>query len=95
MSGLYNVPSIDWSVASPAVSSPVATQLCSVTLDNFLSQLVVHPTRGKNVLDLVFTNCPESFSDIQIADNLLETDHDSVEFSICISAPKCKGIVQL
>jgi len=57
--GDFNVPSIDWSVASPAVSSPVATQLCSITLDNFLSQLVVHPTRGKNFLDLVFTNCPD------------------------------------
>ena len=83
--GDFNVPSIDWSVVSPAVSSPTAIHLCSITHDHFLNQLVVHPTRGNNILDLVFTNCPDSISTIRNVDNLPGTDHDSVEFSICIS----------
>jgi len=59
--GDFNVPAIDWSVASPSVSIPIASQLCSITHDNFLSQLVVHLTRGKNILDLMFTNSPDSY----------------------------------
>ena len=42
----------------------------------------------------MFTNCPDSFSDIQIVDNLPGTDHDSVKFSICISAPKSSKCVK-
>jgi len=92
--GDFNVPFINWSVVSPAVSFPVATQLCSIALDSFLSQLVVHPTRGKNVLDLVFTNCPDSFTNIQIVDNLPGTDYDSLEFSSYISALKSSKCVK-
>jgi len=74
-------------VASPSVSSPIESQLCSITHDNFISQLVVHPTRGKNILDLVFTNSPDSISSVCVVDNLSGTDHDSIEFSICVSLP--------
>ena len=63
--GDFNVPPIDWSVVSPAVSSPTATHLCSITHD-----------------------CPNSISTIRTVDNLPGTDHDSAEFSICISPTK-------
>ena len=38
--GDFNVPSIDWSVVSPVISSPIAALFCSITQDHFLSQLV-------------------------------------------------------
>ena len=54
----------------PVVTSPIAACLCSVTLDHLITQLVVHPTRWSNNLDLIFTNSTNSFSAIETVDNL-------------------------
>jgi len=64
--GDFNVPAIDWSMASPSVLSPIASQLCSITHNNCLSQLIVHPTRGINILDLVFANNPDSIFSVRV-----------------------------
>ena len=63
------------------VSSSMATHLCTIILDHFLTQLVTHPARGDNILDLVFTNSPDSFSTVQIVDSLPGTDHDAILIS--------------
>lgn len=44
--------------------------------DNGLTQIVDEPTRGNNVLDLITTNYPSSFSRTEIIPGL--SDHDIV-----------------
>ena len=74
-------------MASPVVSSPTATHLFfSITHDHFISQLIVHPTRGKSIRDLICTNSADSISAVQTVDNLPVTDHNSIEFLICFSS---------
>ena len=53
-------------------------------LTSLLTQLVHLPTgRGEtDTLDLILTNCPNSVSSVEIADNLPGTDHDVVEFAL-------------
>ena len=62
--------------------------------DFFLDQCVSTPTRGSNLLDLIFTNNPDMISSIEVIDNLPNTDYDCIEFSVHILPskqiqPKC------
>ena len=89
--GDFNVPNIDWSLISPTCSSPVNTFICSLVNDNFLTQLVHHPTRQEHILDLVLTNCPKLFHSVKPIENLPDTDHEAVEFYVLVSRiPKRK-----
>ena len=85
--GDFNVPSIDWSLTSPIVSSANSKLLCSIVQDHFLSQLVNSPTRENHILDLVFTNRPDYITNVQLMDNLPGADHDSIAFIICAYPP--------
>ena len=86
--GDFNVPNIDWLNLSPTSSSPAAVLLCDLIADNFLSQLVYTPTHGKNILDLVLTNCQHLLSQLEVVDNLPGTDHDAVHFVINVDTTK-------
>ena len=77
------MPSIDWSVTFPTASSPSANTLCDLVRNNFFQQLVLDPTRGSSLLDLVFTNQPDLISNVTVVDNLPSTDHDTVKFTLC------------
>ena len=85
--GDFNLPSIDWSLTFPTVSSPAANLMCDLVRDNFLYQMVKGPTRHHNLLDLVFTNQPDLFHDVQVVDNLPLTDHDAVQLSFAVVVP--------
>ena len=39
-------------------------------------------TRGDNILDLIFTNCSNSISSVEIVDNLPGADHNAVKFVV-------------
>ena len=45
--GDFNIPSVNWSTISPTVPSPNATLLCSLTQNNYLTQLVNFPYQGR------------------------------------------------
>ena len=85
--GDFNLPSINWSLTFPAVSSPIANFMCDLVHDNYLHQMVVAPTRHQNILNLVFTNQPDIVSGVQVVDNLPHTDHDAVQFILNVVAP--------
>ena len=82
--GDFNVPNIAWALVSPTVSTLVANSLCQFVRDNFLYQLVSDPTRQDNILDLVFTNCPDLVVNTEVVDNLPSTDHDAIHFNLNI-----------
>ena len=48
--------------------------------DNGLEQLVLEPTRGKNVLDLIFCSHPHIISDINIIPGM--SDHEAILFNL-------------
>ena len=48
--------------------------------DNGLEQLVLEPTRGKNVLDLIFCSYPHIISDINIIPGM--SDHEAILFNL-------------
>ena len=55
-------------------------QLLSLTEENQMEQIVNQPTRGKNVLDLIFTNMPQLFGECSTSIIKPQSDHDLVHF---------------
>ena len=50
--------------------------------DCFLTQHVLDPTRGGNVLDLVFSSQNELVDNVKICEPLGSSDHNQIHFSI-------------
>eukprot|EP00116_Pleurobrachia_bachei_P010141 sb/3470403/ len=63
--GDFNLPHMDWVCTShPDRNSTKASpyhRTLELIDENFLEQLVLFPTRGNNILDLVLTNTPDYF----------------------------------
>lgn len=90
--GDFNFPSICWSTLSVRDGQSEAHNFVQSSLDFSLAQLITHPTRcsatSANILDLVFTNNPDIFSEITHLDGL--SDHDVLTGSVRISPNKRK-----
>ena len=86
--GDFNLPGICWTNPSELNVDKNTSLLFSMIHDLSLEQCVLTPTRGSNLLDLVFTNRPEIVSSVEVTDNLPNTDHDCVEFYLDILPPK-------
>ena len=52
--------------------------------DNFLTQLVREPTRGSNILDLLFVNREGLVGDVKVGGHLRQSDHEMLDFSILV-----------
>ena len=93
--GHFNVSNVSWDTFSPVTDDKCAALLCSIAQDFALEQCVRSPTRGSNVLDLLFTNCPSAVSHVDVVDNLPHTDHDSVIFSLNLLPPRQEGVCRI
>ena len=93
--GDFNLPSICWNNPSMNSADNNTSLLFSMIHDLSLEQCVLTPTRGLNLLDLVFTNRPEMVSSLEVYDNLPNTDHDCVEFYLDILPPKQTSVHRL
>ena len=82
--GDFNAPHIDWSKPEPLLSSRVASDLCEITQDFALHQLVCDTTRGNNTLDLLLTNDPVRVHSTLVVDGLPGADHDAVDFKLLL-----------
>ena len=82
--GDFNLPNIDWRHfnPSPVVHSKENNLLCDAISDFNLQQMVMEPTRGANILDLLFTNRPDILHEVKVVDGLPGSDHDAVYFPI-------------
>ena len=79
---------------SPQASpNSLAQELCDLTNDFALEQLVSKPTRNENILDLVFSNEPLQASNVHVVNGLVGSDHHAVRFDILCSPPKTKAHV--
>ena len=91
LAGDFNIPDVDWENVCfktggryPAVSK----QILEIALDYNLQQMVTQPTRGDNVLDLVFTNTPSFVQDVKILPRL--GDHDIVLVDALLTPQRIK-----
>ena len=78
--GDLNLPQINWGDHSFLENE--SRRLIKFTEDNFLHQYVREPTRGPNILDLIFSNQENLVSDVQVREHLATCDHNMINFVI-------------
>ena len=66
-------------------------RLLGFAADNFLQQKVREPTRGNNILDLVFTSDGDLVQNARTREHLASSDHLIVEFEVSIGASRNPG----
>ena len=78
--GDFNVPGILWDPPRTIAATPTTTEeaLLQFAEGTLMSQYVDGPTRGKNVLDLFFSNSSRLVADVQARDTEM-SDHRIVE----------------
>ncbi len=77
LGGDFNLPGIDWEQdkSTPGTSFPrLSKELIRITTDSSLTQLNHTPTRGNNVLDLLFSSHPSLMKSSHVAPGI--SDHD-------------------
>ncbi len=79
--GDFNVPDIDW-VCPHVPTKPISYHVYAFARDSSMEQLVRSPTRGRNILDLVFTSSSLCLPFCAVAPPFSTSDHNSIEFSI-------------
>ncbi|TRZ07701.1 hypothetical protein HGM15179_019408 [Zosterops borbonicus] len=77
--GDFNLPDICWELNT--AEKRQSREFLECIEDNLL-QLVSEPTRGRAMLDLLFTNRDELVGDVVVGGHLGPSDHEIVEFSI-------------
>ena len=81
--GDFNLPNIVWSNPScPVGSDTLSSTFCSIFQDYFFHQMVLNPTRGNNILDLVLSTAPDLLFDLSVNEGLGSSDHSSIEFNL-------------
>ena len=87
--GDFYYPSIDW-VNFDADNS--SRYFLNLVIDSFLTQHVSSPTRGSNILDLVFTTYPGMVEEVQVRENLANCDHNILTWKINCNASVCVNV---
>ena len=66
----FNLPHIDWCLITvkpnPQYGKEINKKLTDIVNENDLTQVVREPTRGNNILDLMFTTNPGFISSIEV-----------------------------
>ncbi|RMC20151.1 hypothetical protein DUI87_00997 [Hirundo rustica rustica] len=78
--GDFNLPDICWELNT--AEKRQSRKFLECMEDNFLSQLVGEPTRGRTMLDLLFANRDGLVGDVVVGGRLGQSDHEIIEFSI-------------
>ncbi|XP_028414165.1 uncharacterized protein LOC114537227 [Dendronephthya gigantea] len=92
ITGDFNFPDLTWDSHIKSNSygnvSANSNDFRELMWDLYLQQVNLFPTRMNNLIDLIFTKCPETVSDIsKVAARELNlfSDHDLVFFDICLN----------
>ena len=81
--GDFNIPVANW---GDALTSHSGKTLYENLQESSLHQHITHPTRGDNILDLVFTTCDNLVSNVVIGSEFSSSDHRVITFDISIDA---------
>lgn len=79
--GDFNYPNICWDTLTAGRNSK---GFLEVTQDSFLTQHVVEPTRGSNILDLVFSSEEGMINTVLHVGRLGASDHDTLTFDLIL-----------
>ena len=71
--------SVNWQTGTPVGDGK---RLLDFANEEFLSQWVDKPTRGKNILDLVFSSEDNMVSNLNVGEKLGKSDHNIIRFEI-------------
>ena len=77
--GDFNNPSVNWSTLH---GDREGQRLIGLAEDAFLWQLVRDPTRGENILDVVFTNDRDLIHTCEVGEPLSNSDHNRVRIKL-------------
>ena len=77
--GDFNFRNIDWGLMT---GNSEAEDFLTVIQDNFLKQVVLEPTRGNNILDLILTNREDSITQVEIGGQLGNNDHREIRYKL-------------
>ena len=89
--GDFNLPNVDWCNPScPIGSDTLSSTFCSICQDYFFRQMVLNPTRGDNILDLVLSTAPDLLFDLSVNEGLGNSDHNSIEFNLRLKILRAK-----
>jgi endonuclease/exonuclease/phosphatase (EEP) superfamily protein YafD len=83
LTGDFNHPSINWSTFE---CDNEGEDFLDCVNDCFWFQHVLEPTRGENVLDLVFSSEEEMVQDVEVGETCSSSDHNMVRFSVACSS---------
>ncbi len=77
--GYFNFRNIDWSLT---VGNKEAEEFLKVIQGNFLKQVVVEPTRGSNIIDLILANRKEAVTQVEVGGQLGNIDHREIRYNL-------------
>lgn len=80
--GDFNLPNVDWATLTASIDCQMYTLFTKAMKDHFLWQVIDFPTRNNNILDLLLTNIPDKISNIKGFQDILNSDHQLIEFSM-------------
>ena len=80
--GDFNLPNVDWATLTASIDCQMYTLFTKAIKDHFLWQVIDFPTRNDNFLDLLLTNIPDKISNIKGFQDILNSDHQLIEFSM-------------
>jgi len=71
--GDFNLPTIDWTHLGGVTRHD--DMFLEIVKDNFLTQHIMSPTRGTNILDLVITSDSNMIENLTLCEPLVNSDH--------------------
>ena len=77
--GDFNLKEVDWNRNLMLNNSRLYEIFSDILLDNFLTQMVLQPTRAGNILDLVQSNSTDIIQDVQVGETI--SDHNVLTFN--------------
>jgi len=91
--GDFNCPNIDW-VNSSIYGDMLQKMFYDFRQDLGFNQLVLEPTRGSNILDLIMCNDSLFVTDVRILPPFSNSDHNCVEcyLNIILSQTSCSNV---
>ena len=92
LGGDFNLPDIDWdnyTIKGTQTSKDINDSFLRMSADLNLQQVVNIPTRGDNILDLLFTSNPGQLNRCRTLPPIGNSDHDIVllDLAMCITRP--------
>ena len=77
--GDFNLKEVDWNRNLMLNNSRLYEIFSDILLDNFLTQMVLQPTRAGNILNVVLSNSTDIIQDVQVGEPI--SDHNVVTFN--------------